>query len=219
MKGILQERAPADSDRAGQSFESLIAAPDTAGTQLHTAVSARADDDPLKPERIELHAYTISTTPGLDCPYRACVARLYPTEADARKAVCNYMLEQIYRTFDQHESALAAAAFLKPIAAFPRYYVSRLDGFFQGRDYHLAPCQLEDPYRRLAWGDADDPAWRTVRSNQDRHQIAGALLPIGLSDFEDGVPPSATASLFLFRSGFGDLKVTQVATIRGSIPV
>lgn len=190
------------------------------------------DNDPPVARQIHIDAYTVATneTPdcahawvdcphGPDCPYRARVGRLYHSEEEAIKAVPHYLLEQIGQSFKQYPSPLDAARYLEPIALFPEYHVLHLVGTFSGRDYRVSPCRLEDPYHQLAWGSANDPAWRTVRHHKDNHGIAGAVLPIGPSDLNDAAPASAYASLFLFRGGLEDVSVSPLCTVPGSIPV
>lgn len=193
----------------------------------------------LHPERLLVDAYTIAcnVTPGLDragawvkcahgptCPNRACVARLYATEAEARAAVPYFMLEEMRNTFKRFATGREAAENLKDkapagTADFPKYEILRVAGAFSGRDYRRSGCQIDNPFKQLAWGAASDPAWRRVRAHLEHFGIYGALLPPLATEHPAGeAPPASHSSLFVFLSGFKELKVTKVATIPGSIP-
>ncbi len=199
----------------------------------------RGDSPRLYPERLLVNAYTIACNviPGLDragawvhcahgptCPNRACVARLYATEAEARAAVPYFMLEEMRNTFKRFATGREAVENLKDKALagevdFPKYEILRVLGTFSGRDYRRSGCQIDNPFKQLAWGAASDPAWRRVRAHLERFGIYGALLPPVATEHPPGeAPPASHSSLFVFLSGFKELKITKVATIPGSIP-
>jgi hypothetical protein len=205
----------------------------------HREEDERGDSPGLDPERLLVNAYTIACNviPGLDragawvrcahgptCPNRACVARLYATEAEARAAVPYFMLEEMRNTFKRFATGREAAENLKSKAPtgrvdFPKYEILRVVGAFAGRDYRRTGCQIDNPFKQLAWGAASDPAWRRVRAHLERFGIYGALLPPAAAEHPLGeAPPASHSSLFVFLSGFEELKVTKVATIPGSIP-
>lgn len=191
---------------------------------------------PLYPERLLVDAYTIAcnVAPGLDragawvqcahgpsCPNRACVARLYATETEARAAIPYFMFEQMRNTFKRFDSGREAAENLLATRGgqLPKYEILRVVGAFSGRDYRESGCRIENPFKQLAWGSATDPAWRRVRDHLKRFGIHGALLPPAASEHPPEEEPVAShSSLFLFLSGFEELTVTKEATIQGSIP-
>lgn len=182
-------------------------------------------------ETIEIEAFTVAANPTLDCarawvdcphgpgcPYRARVGRLFRSELDARKAVPYYMLEQIGHAFEYRDGPRIVARRMQRKAEFPSYHVLSIKGSFQGRDYHKHHCHLDDPYRQLAWGDAGQSAWRTVRHNKDHHRIDGALLPIQFSDLLEEVPQTAFGSIFLFASAAQSIEVRSCGMVKGFIP-
>jgi hypothetical protein len=188
---------------------------EAAPVRLRSKVARRPHELGL-PGRAIVDAYSIGLGPSLDlahgwdcpngaeCVNRAFAGELFPTEAEARSAVKNYMLDVCRQMFGRRD-AIRTYRELSRADGFEPVHILRVEGELEAcHDYRQLGCQLQNAFEQLRQGAGAGDAWSMARENRRHYGALTARLPGKTSE----------GLLFAFVSGCADLEVTSVTTAR-----
>jgi hypothetical protein len=168
------------------------------------------------PQRIEVEAFAVALGRGLDfaegwdckngadCKNRAYAGEFFPTEAEARQGVRQYILERCAELFPSW-SAERAYREMNRRDGLEHVHIVRVTGSVDACfDYREAGCEMAGAFDQLRRGEGRGAAWRLMRRHRNHYGARAVRLPGRTSE----------GFFFGFVTACTDLSMHSVAKVR-----